>query len=126
MTMIGTWYNVTHQAVFDALKRNRGEKVLPRVATKELEVQPTLPDVSIDRLGLAIRPYNCLRRAGIADIPSLLVQPAGKVRAIRNLSPKSFDEIIDRLIEFCIQHADDLEAVRTSHARVEDWNNVRQ
>jgi DNA-directed RNA polymerase subunit alpha len=52
---------------------------------------------TIDDLGLSTRTYNSLRRAGITSVGQLLALGERDLQAIRNLGPRSVDEIRERL-----------------------------
>ena len=56
---------------------------------------PTL----IEEMDLSVRTYNCLKRAGIASAQELHEMSEEKIRSIRLLGPKGFDEIKTRLLE---------------------------
>lgn len=51
-------------------------------------------------LGLSSRSYYCLARAGIDNVDDLIDLEEKNFRKIRNLGPKSADEIIDKIHEF--------------------------
>ena len=53
--------------------------------------------MTIDNLGLTVRSYNCLHRAGIETIEDLMQQDAKSLSQIRNLGVKSYKEIIEKL-----------------------------
>lgn len=56
-------------------------------------------DRPIEELELNVRPFNCMRRAGIVTIGDLVQHTDEEVKNFRNLGSKSFDEIVDRLAE---------------------------
>ena len=61
-----------------------------------------LYDVPIEELDLAVRAYNCLKRANITsvgDVMERLSKGADEMLAIRNFGRKSLDELITRLKE---------------------------
>lgn len=53
-----------------------------------------LEDVTIDRLDLSVRSYNCLKRSGVATLADILNMTESQLRSVRNLGRKSYDEII--------------------------------
>lgn len=57
------------------------------------------PEMSIDELGLSVRSYNCLRRAGIATVEELVELSDEELTHIRNMGRKSVNEIRRRLSE---------------------------
>lgn len=61
-----------------------------------------LYDVPIEDLDLAMRAYNCLKRAGISSVGEVLErleQGPAEILAIRNFGQKSLMELLDRLRE---------------------------
>ena len=54
-------------------------------------------ETKIEDLGLSVRSYNCLSRAGIYTIEDLTQYSAEQIKLIRNLGPRSFDEVIEKL-----------------------------
>jgi DNA-directed RNA polymerase subunit alpha len=59
-------------------------------------------DVPIEELDLAMRAYNCLKRAGIAKVGEIierLEREPAEILAIRNFGQKSLIELIERLQE---------------------------
>ncbi len=56
-------------------------------------------DISVDDLGLSIRSYNCLKRAGIHTLGQLRRMSDEDLSEIRNLGKKSIAEIKQRLKE---------------------------
>jgi len=58
--------------------------------------------VPIEDLDLAMRAYNCLKRAGISSVGEVLErleQGPAEILAIRNFGQKSLMELLDRLRE---------------------------
>lgn len=56
----------------------------------------------IEDLGLSMRAYNCLKRAGIASVGEVLAKLAAgpnEMMAIRNFGQKSLDELLNKLRE---------------------------
>ena len=66
-----------------------------------VEVEPSeLYEVVIEQLGLTMRAYNCLKRAGIGsvgDIIECLEKGTNEMLAIRNFGRKSLEELLDKL-----------------------------
>jgi len=77
------------------------EMVLPEEALSEDEdVLSGLYDQEIDALGLNVRVYNCLRRAGITTVGEVvksLSRGDDELLQIRNLGTKSLEELKERL-----------------------------
>jgi DNA-directed RNA polymerase subunit alpha len=80
--------------------------LLPEPTPGEDGTKPALPDSvasrPIDDLGLQVRAYNCLKRAGITTIGEVLEKlkkGRDEMLAIRNFGEKSLDELVDALKE---------------------------
>ena len=58
--------------------------------------------LDVGDLGLSIRPYNCLKRAGINYLDDLANMTEEQFRKVRNLGKKSFEEIVAKMQEFGI------------------------
>jgi DNA-directed RNA polymerase subunit alpha len=73
----------------------------PQVVQEDPEERRAIPaevdNRTIDDLGLSTRTYNSLRRAGITSVGQLLTLGERELQAIRNLGPRSVDEIRERL-----------------------------
>lgn len=62
------------------------------------EAMPTLVhDESISVLNLSVRSYNCLYRAGYLHLSDFYGVNREKLRRVRNLGKRSFDEVIEAL-----------------------------
>lgn len=82
---------------------------LGEVPEVEVVAQPTdegIPDTiaerPIDDLGLQVRAYNCLKRAGIStmgEVIDRLHKGRDEILAIRNFGEKSLDELIEAMVE---------------------------
>lgn len=66
----------------------------------EALLQNRINEVTIEEMGLSIRPYNCLKRAGLETIGDILTKRRTVEDAlkIRNLGKKSLEEISYRLM----------------------------
>ena len=77
------------------------EMVLPAESSPEDDQVPSaLYDQEIDSLGLNVRVYNCLRRAGISTVGEVvksLSRGDDELLQIRNLGAKSLEELKERL-----------------------------
>lgn len=69
---------------------------LRRVIMKA-EAQRGTQGTPIEELGLSVRAWRCLDRAGIATIEELLKKTPNEVKKIRNLGAQAFLEITDAL-----------------------------
>lgn len=67
--------------------------------TQQLPVKDEAVEVSIEDLDLSVRPYNCLKRAGISSLSELVSKTKKEIRDIKNLGQSSYEEIIEKLKE---------------------------
>jgi DNA-directed RNA polymerase subunit alpha len=51
----------------------------------------------IEELDLSVRPYNCLKRAGIQTVGDLVKKSEEEVAAVKNFGRKSLDEVREKL-----------------------------
>jgi len=56
-------------------------------------------ELTLEELGLSVRPYNCLKRAGINTVEELLAKSDSDITSVRNFGRKSLDEIKEKLAE---------------------------
>jgi DNA-directed RNA polymerase subunit alpha len=63
------------------------------IAVKE----DTFENLSIEDLDLSVRSYNCLKRAGIANVLELTQKTESEMMKVRNLGKKSLKEVKDKL-----------------------------
>ena len=66
---------------------------------KQDDVIDQLLEKSLEELDLSVRPYNCLKRAGINTVGDLVGHTEVEVMRVRNLGKKSLDEIHDKVAE---------------------------
>jgi DNA-directed RNA polymerase subunit alpha len=84
------------------------EAVMPPGAAEEQAIPSGLYSREIEALGLNVRVYNCLRRAGITTVAEVLESLAkgdDELLAIRNFGTKSLDELKERLEEMGLRPA---------------------
>ena len=60
----------------------------------------TLDDILIDELGLSVRAYYCLKRAGINKISDIIKLPKDDWFKIKNLGRKSLEEVVEKMHSF--------------------------
>ncbi|MBR1581448.1 MAG: DNA-directed RNA polymerase subunit alpha [Bacilli bacterium] len=65
----------------------------------EKEKEETIENFSVEDLDLSMRSYNCLKRAGIANVLELTQKSETEMMKVRNLGKKSLKEIKDKLAE---------------------------
>jgi len=80
------------------------QPTLPEVVPEEEEmgIPAALYSQGIEMLGLSVRVYNCLRRAGITSVGQLLeklIEGEDELLRIRNFGDKSLAEVKQRLLE---------------------------
>lgn len=66
---------------------------------KQLGERVTGPTELIEDLGLSVRAYNCLRRAGFRTVEQLLLTDMAMLKKVRNLGKNCFEEVIRKLGE---------------------------
>jgi DNA-directed RNA polymerase subunit alpha len=54
----------------------------------------------IDSLGLSARSFNCLDRSSIKLVGEIALMSQNDLKNVKNLGKKSYDEIVDKLLEF--------------------------
>ena len=77
------------------------EGAIPTETREKAEEIPShIAEMAIEELGLSMRAYNCLKRAGITNVGEVLVKLANgpdEMLAIRNFGQKSLDELLAQL-----------------------------
>ena len=53
--------------------------------------------MSIKELGLSVKTYGCLKRAGLKTVNDILEKTEKEIKLIRNLGDKSYDEVIEKI-----------------------------
>lgn len=61
--------------------------------------EETIENFSVEDLDLSVRSYNCLKRAGIANVLELTQKTEAEMMKVRNLGKKSLKEVKDKLEE---------------------------
>jgi len=51
----------------------------------------------IEELDLSVRPYNCLKRAGINTVGDLMQRTEEEIVSVKNFGRKSLDEVREKL-----------------------------
>jgi len=64
---------------------------------KNMPRENSIKKKTISELDLSVRSHNCLRRAGITTVGSLISKTEDEVRKLRGMGEKSFDEILDKI-----------------------------
>lgn len=54
-----------------------------------------MQDIPVEKLGLSVRSYNCLRRAGIFFLSQLMSLKENDLTEMRNMGAKSVAEVLD-------------------------------
>jgi DNA-directed RNA polymerase subunit alpha len=79
---------------------NEEPEVEEDVSEEDTSKQNSALDMSIDDLELSARSSNCLKRAGIETVGSLVQKDMSELIQIKNFGKKSADEINDKLKQF--------------------------
>ena len=61
--------------------------------------EETFENLTIEDLDLSVRSYNCLKRAGIANVQELTQKSEAEMMKVRNLGKKSLLEVKNKLAE---------------------------
>jgi len=86
---------------------------LARVPLKVGEKQPRLPipleqyNKAMEELGLSVRTFNCLKRAGITKVGELLEKNDEELLGIKNFGQKALEEVRDKLFDMGFISAND-------------------
>ena len=69
------------------------------IAAEEENSKDKVLEMNIDELGLSVRSYNCLKRAGINTVEELCNRTSEDMMKVRNLGRKSLEEVLSKLKE---------------------------
>lgn len=95
-----------HMDLFVGLTEDTGEEEAEIMVEPEEEERNKLLSRSIEELGLSVRSFNCLKRAGIDTIGELISYTPGEMLKIRNLGEKSLEEVTHKLDDHGLQLAE--------------------
>jgi DNA-directed RNA polymerase subunit alpha len=54
----------------------------------------------IEDLGLSARSFNCLDRSSVKFIGEIVMMSEADLKNVKNLGKKSYEEIVDKIIEY--------------------------
>lgn len=84
--------------LIDFFRLLAGSAAGPEVAVgPQAEETNKLASMPIEELDLSVRPYNCLKRAGINTVGDLLQRTEDEVVNVKNFGRKSLDEVKEKL-----------------------------
>jgi DNA-directed RNA polymerase subunit alpha len=84
--------------LIDFFRLLAGAAAGPEVAVgPQVEETNKLASMPIEELDLSVRPYNCLKRAGINTVGDLLQRTEDEVVNVKNFGRKSLDEVKEKL-----------------------------
>jgi len=77
---------------------------------ERVEESPDLKKLAthIDSLGLSARSFNCLDRSAITLIGEIVLMSVNDLKNVKNLGKKSYDEIVEKVLEFGYEVGADL------------------
>ena len=80
------------------------------VTIERAEESPDLKKLitHIDSLGLSARSFNCLDRSNIKLVGEIALMSTNDLKHVKNLGKKSYDEIVEKLIEFGFEVGGDI------------------
>lgn len=85
-------------------------------------------ELDIEDLGLSVRSYNALRRAGITTVKSLMT-PREDMMGVRNLGRKSLEEVLDKLKSLGFElneENEEAEKIYPGHEKCEQLRRIRK
>lgn len=91
---------VTHLNTVAAFGVEEAEAAVEEEEEVEEEVPTHIAEMPIEELDLSVRAYNCLKRAGIANVGQVLAKledGPDEMLAIRNFGQKSLEELLEKL-----------------------------
>jgi DNA-directed RNA polymerase subunit alpha len=84
--------------LIDCFRLFVGTAVAPEVAVgPQADEANKMASMPIEELDLSVRPYNCLKRAGINTLGDLLQRTEEEVVNVKNFGRKSLDEVKEKL-----------------------------
>ena len=89
------------------LLRSEDYKKIDKTTTVSKLMEELKSGIEIEELGLSVRSYNCLKRAGLNTLQDLINLYAEKGEegfihpSIRNLGRKSFEEVLAKMSMYC-------------------------
>ena len=90
-----------HLNLFIDLSENA--KTAEVMVEKEDNEKEKVLEINIDELELAVRSYNCLKRAGINTVEELTNRTPEDMMKVRNLGRKSLEEVLAKLKELGLE-----------------------
>ncbi len=119
---------VKHFDIVRALSRVPGDGEAADLDSEALEagIEPAVYGLPIEDLGLTVRAFNCLKRAGITEVGEIierLKKGRDEMLTIRNFGEKSLEELLERLEEHELMQylePEDAEEVVTEDALLEE------
>ncbi|MDD3303922.1 MAG: DNA-directed RNA polymerase subunit alpha [Clostridia bacterium] len=72
-------------------------KTMSIMSQKELSMKDKLLETAIEDLDFSVRPYNCLKRAGIHTVADIVNKSEQDMIKVRNLGKKSLEEVINKV-----------------------------
>ncbi len=64
---------------------------------REETIKEKVLEMTIEELDMSVRPFNCLKRAGIDTVEDLINKTEEDMMKVRNLGKKSLEEVINKL-----------------------------
>ncbi|MBQ9436865.1 MAG: DNA-directed RNA polymerase subunit alpha [Lachnospiraceae bacterium] len=86
-----------HLSIF--INLSESAQAAPFIPNSKTDEKEKIMEMTIDELELSVRSYNCLKRAGIDTVGSLVDKTPGDMMKVRNLGRKSLEEVLAKLKE---------------------------
>ncbi len=87
-----------HLALFSGLGRPAGQP-MERGLGQGTPLPSDRYETPIEELALSVRAYNCLKRSGLMTVGQVLEKTEEELLGLRNFGRKSYDEMVEKLIE---------------------------
>lgn len=72
---------------------------IPHIVKEFAENETPFEEQPIEYLELSVRPYNCLKRAGVRKVSDIIRMGKDNIRTVRNLGKHGFEEIEQKVFD---------------------------
>lgn len=87
---------------------------------------PDRYNTPIEDLNLSVRAYNCLKRSGLMTVGQVLEKTEEELLTLRNFGRKSYEEMVEKLVDHGFLKKDALERVRPNEPLMEEADTVSE
>lgn len=96
-----------HVGLFVELVESMAEMDI--LVSHEEDEQTKVLEMTIEDMDLSVRSYNCLKRAGISTVESLIKKSESDLAKVKNLGKRSLEEVIEKLKSYGLSLRNDEE-----------------